>query len=1133
MTSTISRTYAPRSVFSRLSSVLALAASTLLPGLAPSLWAQTSAADTATAVQAAAVTAARSVRITGPIDDQALVTLKGNVHPQAQARFDQGAAPASMPTGRLSLVLAPSALQQQALHQYLDSLQNHASPNYHKWLTPAGYAAAFGASNADIATISAWLNGKGFKVEKVAAAHNLIQFSGTVSQVQEAFHTSIHSYLVNGERHFANSSEPAIPAALAAVVSGVGPLNDFHPRASSRVTAKAAYDPASKRFKPTFTLFDSNNVPTLFVDPADAAIIYNTPNSTLNPSYSGTTYDGTGVTIGIAGDSDFTAQDVLNYRSLFLNDPDPSHVPTTIIDGDDPGINGDEIEALLDTEILGGIAPGAQINFYTAADTDLSQGLFLSIERAINDNAVSILNISFGECEARLGQTGSLMLSNLWEEAAAQGISVTVSTGDNGSAGCDNPNPSSASESLTASKGLAVSGFASTPYNIAVGGTDFQLSQSNFTQYVQDQNSGNPPYYATALGFIPEVPWNDSVDQTSGFPTIAQSTPYLDKGVSNISAASGGISAFFPKPSYQSALTPNDGARDLPDVSLLAANGLYGALWAFCSDSVANGDTTTYTDCQLTNGQPTSSTQYDGVGGTSASAPAFAGMLALVSQSLGTGTRLGQVNPTLYNLANTEYSTVFHDVTEGNNSVLCAQGSTPDCVKNTAGYYFLTGYDAATGYDLASGLGSVNAANMTSDWTNAGLLTPTVSLTANGGTSAINITHGNNVTFAVTLAPTAATGDVSIDTTSGVTNNVAITGTTISGGTALTSVNSLPGGSYSVYAYYGGDTTYVGAPSNSIDVVVGKEDSNTSLSVNAYDASTGNALNSATFPYGSYAFADAQPYGISSVVSGNTITPDGIPTGTVAFTNFSDPAAASVSINAAGAAQYAFYALAPGTYSVTAQYSGDVSFNASSSSAQSFTITKGATQINLTTATATAAAAPAFKPGAAAKPAKPISQLLTAGGGVALGCLLLLSVPARRRAWRSMVGMLALVAAIGTIGISGCGGGSSSSGGGGGGGSTGMGTYTVMATLETDSYGAYPTGAITLTGHGNTFTAASTATGTITDGTVAVQAVFTVPGSQLASGANTLTATYAGDTNYSSSSSTTTLSAVATKVVTQ
>ena len=223
-------------------------------------------------------------RIVAPVDESQTVALPGNVHPMAQARFDRGAAPESLATGRILLVLARSAAQQQALTQYLDDVQNPSSPSYHQWLTPAQYGARFGVSDADLQTVQTWLQSNGFKIENVPQARNLIQFSGTVGQVESAFHTSIHSFSVLGATHYANVSDPQIPAALAPVVAGVTPLNDFHPVPHIVQGTTGRYDATTHAIEPDLTLF-SGNTPLLFLDPADAATIYDTPNTSLNANF--------------------------------------------------------------------------------------------------------------------------------------------------------------------------------------------------------------------------------------------------------------------------------------------------------------------------------------------------------------------------------------------------------------------------------------------------------------------------------------------------------------------------------------------------------------------------------------------------------------------------------------------------------------------------------------------------------------------------------------------------------------------------------------------------------------------------------------------------------------------------------
>lgn len=896
--------------------------------------------------------------VTQPVDEDHRVVLRGNVHPLAQTRYDQGAVPAAMPASRLMLLLKHSPTQAAALREYIDSLQDKKSPNFHKWLTPEQFGAAYGASDQDLQIVTSWLKSHGFTVNHVAKARNVIEFSGNAGQVQEAFHTSIHSYLVKGEQHFANATDPEIPAALAPIVAGVTQLHNFNPKRNSIASAPARWNPDTGHLDKQIvdrqstgkqiTGPDPNGNESLYVVPADAATLYNTPNAQLNPAYTGTTYDGTGTTVGIAGDSNFTMQDVANYRAFFLNDTNTAHLPNVIVDGNDPGIvPGDAVEALLDNEIVGGLAPGAKINFYTAQGTDLQSGLFLAIFRALDDNAIDILNVSFGGCEEGQGQAGNQQIYYMWEQAATQGISVTVSSGDSGSAGCDNDNTEEA-----ASDGLAVNGLASTPFTVAVGGTDFRTLidnyPSSFNQYMKS-SGGVAPYYGSVNGYIPEAVWNDSSSTDTTINLDVPDSHY------NIIGGGGGVSTCgyedanneclggYPKPAYQANLTPADGARDVPDISFFASNGYSQASWAICSDNEADGTSTTYTDCQLVDGKPTSSTTLSGEGGTSAAAPTFAGVLAIIRQS--TGSRLGNPNPVLYSLAENQPST-FNDITVGNNSVGCYQGS-PNCASNG----FLTGYDTATGYDAATGLGSVNVSALLTNWPSVTFAPSTTSLelgqsTSSLGTSPIIVTHGTPIDFSIAIAPGASvTGNVSLITDSNVSvmpgsgapsGFYPVNADPAENGIVTGGTDALPGGSYNVYAYYGGDTNYAASKSNPVPVTINPEDSTTSLSIAFYDASTQLPLGTTTtVPYGSYFFATATPQSAAQ--------PDGTATGTVTFRNGSSTLGSPVALSGAGTASFnslSQSALAPASYQMVASYSGDASYNPSTSSSSSFTVTK-------------------------------------------------------------------------------------------------------------------------------------------------------------------------------------------------
>ena len=866
--------------------------------------------------------------ITRPVDESSLVTLRGNVHPLARPQFDRGPAPASLGAQRELLVLKRSSRQELMLQQYLTSVEDKNSPNFHHFLTPEQFGQQYGPAPEDMAQIVTWLNGQGFSVDKVAKSNMAVEFSGSVDQVQTAFHTQIHRFVINGQEHVANVSNPRIPSELATVVAGVSPLNDFYPRPQAIHGPSGQWNAAEKRFLPQLTVSLSNN-PYLFVSPADVATVYDAPtplNTHLKPGQP--TYDGTGVTIGIATDGGVNLSDVQNYRSLFKMSPAQISV---IMDGNSPeGV--DDTEATLDAEVAGAIAPGAQILYYQAADTTFQSGVMLAILRAIDDNAVNILNVSYGSCELSQGAAGNQAILNAWEQAAAQGIAVTVSSGDSGSAGCDNPDTQT-----VAAHGFGVNGLASTPYTVAVGGTDFDVLLNHFSTYVNATNSSN---YTSALGYIPENIWNNS---TASNGSAATDQPNVDdSGNTNIAAGGGGASSAgvydaagnvlggYAKPQWQqqyeaSAGIAADKVRDLPDVSLFAANGLYGALWATCGDS----------DCSGTN--PT----ITGMGGTSASAPAFAGVLALINQKTGASERLGQPNWVLYQLAKT-HPEIFHPMVSGNNAVVCASG-TPNCAANG----FLKGFDASGSYNLATGLGSVDISSLVSDWTSVGKTQTATSLTL----SATTFQHGQPIAIGIGVNPSAATGNVAITNDLSAQNLLGSSSQinlALANGQAAGSWVGFPGGTYDVYANYGGDANYGGSVSAATQITVTPEASVLRLAVTG-DGGNGNltSLAGKTVTYGTYVSVDAQPIGRSQAANANPLSNA---TGTVTFTDATAQGAqGSGMLDATGNAEFPQHYFGAGTHTVTASYWGDNSYNPSTSASVTFTVLKAGTITSVTT----------------------------------------------------------------------------------------------------------------------------------------------------------------------------------------
>src|SRR2546425_5546478 len=434
--------------------------------------------------------AAVPARFTHAIDDTQLVRLQGNVHPLARPEFDRGAVADSTPMNRMLLLLQRSPDQEAALRQLMDEQQSKDSPNFHQWLTPDQFGKQFGPADADVQAITDWLTRQGFQGIKVAAGRTVIEFSGNVGEVRKAFHRDIQNFLVGGEWRQANISDPQIPVALAPVVAGVFSLHIF-PRKSMLHRAGTFTPPADGRIIPQFTTSGGSYI----VGPADFAKIYNIPS----------TLDGTGTTIAIVADSNINPQDVVDFRNLF-GLPANFTSANIILDGPDPGKNGDEVEADLDVQVAAMVAPKATINLVVSEDTQTALGIDLSALYIVDNNIADAMSESFGACEAALGTLTNQFYNALWEQAAAQGITVTVAAGDPGSAGCDDFNAQT-----TATFGLAVSGIASTPFNIAVGGTDFDDvgTQPSFW------SPTNGPGKESALGYIHEMTWNNSCAATA------------------------------------------------------------------------------------------------------------------------------------------------------------------------------------------------------------------------------------------------------------------------------------------------------------------------------------------------------------------------------------------------------------------------------------------------------------------------------------------------------------------------------------------------------------------------------------------------------------------------------------------
>jgi len=670
------------------------------------------------------------VLVTQPVDTSRAYTLAGNTRPEANAENDRGKLPDTFALPHMLLQLQRSPEREQALKDFIDQQHNSASPHFHKWLTADQLGQIYGPAAADIEAVSGWLRSSGFTVNTVYPSGMLIDFSGTAGEVSSAFHAEIHKLSVDGTDHIANMSDPQIPEALRPVIAGVVSLHDFRPE--------------SMRMPRQHYTFQ-----TQALVPADLATIYD-----LNAAFAAG-YTGQGQRVAVLEDSNlYNTEDWNTFRKVLglsgytagtLRTINPAP-PKGRSNCSDPGVNGSDGEATLDAEWASAAAPDATIEVVSCADTATTFGVLIAEQNLINSSAPPpIISISYGFCEAITGVTQNAAFHAAAQQAVAEGISLFVAAGDAGAATCDRG-------FSAATHGIGVSSLASTPYNVAVGGTDFADTAQGTNNTYWGPTNGKT--YGSALSYVPEVPWNDSCAGSVLAGFFGYSVGYGASGFCGSSEAQvdelfgvagggggpsgcasgapaepmvvGGTCKGYSKPAWQTGVPgiPNDGVRDLPDISLFASNGFWGHFYIFCfSDSLSGGS-----ECV---GDPG---RWSGAGGTSFSSPILAGIQALVNQKMG-GPQ-GNPNPVYYKLAASSVaSSVFHSITTGDIAVNCSGdrscfGSgfvgrgrqTPSnefegngALSTTSGTYN-PAFAASSGWNFATGLGSVAAFNLIMNW---------------------------------------------------------------------------------------------------------------------------------------------------------------------------------------------------------------------------------------------------------------------------------------------------------------------------------------------------------------------------------------------------------------------------------
>jgi subtilase family serine protease len=674
-----------------------------------------------------------------------LVTLPGNIRPDVKSATDEGAVDSHLQLDHMLLQLQRPAAREAALEARIESMHQPGSPDFHHWLTAEEFGQQYGPDAADIQRVTQWLQSYGLQVNGVSKSGLVIDFSGTAAQVTSALHVALHTVIVNGKNHFANLQNPQVPAEFANLIVGVSSLNDFHPKPAHTAISAGRIDPISRAVVPHETQATSAAATSSGATPG---FTYNSSYQLVVPNDLHTIYNFDGVySKGITGNKQeivviedsnvYATNDWYVFRKTFGLSKYVHGSFTEIHPGGckSPGVVvGNDGEAILDAEYASAAAPDAAIVLASCADTKTTFGGLLALQSLIDRSVPpTIVSISYGECEAALGAAGNATYRYAYQQAAAEGISVFVSSGDEGAASCDANQPA-------AKYGIAVNGFASTPYNVAVGGTDFGDSYAGTN--AQYWKATNNSIYGSAKSYIPEIPWNDSCASTLISNIEGYNVPYGKNGfcnsatgemyfLTNTAAVSGSCKGY-AKPTYQAGVfgVPNDHVRDLPDVSLFAANGVWGHYYVFCYTDPAMG----------AGGAPCTGNpaNWSGAGGTSFAAPIVAGVQALVNQSQ--GSPQGNPNYVYYALAKLEFggtgknscistlgsgiesTCVFNDVAQGDMDVNCIgsfncyKPSGTNGVLSTTSKAYSKAYDSNIGWDFATGIGTLNVGNLIKNW---------------------------------------------------------------------------------------------------------------------------------------------------------------------------------------------------------------------------------------------------------------------------------------------------------------------------------------------------------------------------------------------------------------------------------
>jgi len=549
-----------------------------------------------------------------------------------------------------------------ALESFDTSVSTPGSPNFRHYLAPGAFAAVFGPSPTTLASVRAWLSGRGLDVGATSGDGLIVAFSGTAEQIDQAFAVGLEQYrLPSGRVVRVPDAEPLVPSALAGALDGVTGLDDLsrpgpqlvRPANATPATRSAAGGPAPRVSGPSPTAGCSNTIQS---NPASAGALTVTDlASTYSFSniYAGGN-EASGVTVGIYELEPFLQSDINAFKNCY-SPAITASVSSVSVDHASPNSGPGAGEAALDIEMVIGMAPNVNVKVYVGPNGG-SGPLDTYLAMVDGPSPPAVISTSWGQCEAQLPAAYLQAESSIFQQAVAQGETVAAAAGDEGSEDCY-LFPSSNDTRLQ------VDDPASQPWVTGVGGTTINAA-------------GPPPT---------ESVWNLGLSSGTGGGgnSTTWTMPAWQRGPGVQSTATKAQDTFTgaqPCPTSSGAGTLS--CREVPDVAADAdpRNGLA----IFCS--CASGG-------------------WAKIGGTSMAAPLWAALAALADQ--GQVSPVGFANPTLYQ-AQCGGSPVFNDVTVGNNQPAGSSPSNPP--RLPPGPY----YQATPGFDMATGLGTPVASALVS-----------------------------------------------------------------------------------------------------------------------------------------------------------------------------------------------------------------------------------------------------------------------------------------------------------------------------------------------------------------------------------------------------------------------------------